>query len=113
MATGALASVNEYLSSSYDPDCEYIDGVVLERNGGERDHSTFEGATFAWFFNRRKDLRIAVFPEQRVQVTPTRFRVDPKTRLAYRWTREGMHQVHELRTENPAIVVPLADLFEA
>ena len=39
--------------------------------------------------------------------------LDPKTRLAYRWTAEGMHQVHELRTENPTIVVPLADLFEA
>ena len=39
--------------------------------------------------------------------------LDPKTRLAYRWTAEGMHQIPELRTENPAIVVPLADLFEA
>jgi hypothetical protein len=65
MATGALASVNEYLSTSYDPDCEYIDGVILE------------------------------------------------TLLAYRWTAEGMHQVPELRTENPTIVVPLAELFEA
>jgi len=35
-----------------------------------------------------------------------------KTRLAYRCTAEGMH-VGELRTENPTIVVPLADLFEA
>jgi len=166
MATGTLASVNEYLSTSYRPDCEYIDGVIVERNVGERDHSTLQGATFAWFYNRRKELRIAVFLEQRVQVSPTRFRVpdvcvtlrtpeeqifttppficieilspedrlssmqdrvsdylkmgvpyvwilDPTARLAYRWTAEGMHQIQELRTENPTIVVPFADLFEA
>jgi Uma2 family endonuclease len=166
MATGTLASVTEYLSTSYHPDCEYIDGVILERNVGERDHSASQGAIFAWFYNRRQELGIAVFPEQRVQVTATRFRVpdvcvtlgtpaeqiftkppficieilspedrlsamqervtdylsmgvpyvwilDPKTRLAYRWTADGMHQVPELRTENPTILVPLADLFEA
>ena len=44
MATGTLASVNEYLSTSYHPDCEYIDGVILERNVGERDHSSFASA---------------------------------------------------------------------
>jgi Uma2 family endonuclease len=166
MATATLASVNEYLSTSYDPDCEYIDGGILERNPGERDHTTLRKAIFAWFYNRRKELPIAVFPEQRVQVSPTRFRVpdvcvtlgtpaeqiftklpficieilspedrlsamqervtdylkmgvpyvwiiDSKARLAYRRTAEGMHHVSELRTENPAIVVPPADLFEA
>jgi hypothetical protein len=34
MATGALVSVDEYLSTSYDPDCDYVDGVVEERNVG-------------------------------------------------------------------------------
>src|SRR3954471_12818366 len=75
MATGALASVNEYLSTSYRPDCEYIDGVILERNVGERDHSTLQGAVFAWFYSRRKELRLAAFVEQRVQVSAGRFRV--------------------------------------
>ena len=166
MAAGTLASVNEYLSTSYRPDCEYIDGVIVERNVGERDHSTLQGVIFAWFYNRRKELRLAAFVEQRVQVSRTRFRVpdvcvtlggppdeqiftlppflcieilspedrlaamqdraadyltmgvpyvfviDPKTRKTYRWTTDGMHQVAELRTENPTIVIPLADLFE-
>ena len=39
MASGSLVSVREYLSTSYRPDCDYIDGVVLERNVGEKDHS--------------------------------------------------------------------------
>ncbi len=34
-----LISVEEYLKTSYSPDCDYVDGVVEERNLGERDHS--------------------------------------------------------------------------
>ena len=48
MATGTLASVNEYLSTSYDPDCEYLDGVILERNVGERDQLYLQEPAFAW-----------------------------------------------------------------
>ena len=29
-------SVEEYLKTVYEPDCEYVDGVVEERNLGER-----------------------------------------------------------------------------
>jgi Uma2 family endonuclease len=75
MQTGELITVREYLSTSYRPDCDYVDGVVLERNSGERDHAELQGAVFAYFYNRRKEWGIHVFPEQRVQVTPTRFRV--------------------------------------
>jgi hypothetical protein len=42
MATGSLVSVHEYLSTSYRPDCDYVDGVVLERNLGETDHSLLQ-----------------------------------------------------------------------
>ena len=166
MATGALVSVKEYLSTSYDPDCDYVDGVIEERNVGERDHSGLQSAIVAWLYNRRKALNIGVWAEQRVQVRPTRFRVpdvcvtlgtpdeqifteppficieilspedrpprllhrvndylqmgvpyvwvlDPQTREAWIWTADGMRQVTELRTENPEILVPLSELFEA
>ena len=43
---------------------------------------------------------------------PYVFHLDPETRKAFRWTLEGMHEVAELRTENPEIVVPLAALFD-
>jgi len=75
MQTGELITVREYLSTSYRPDCDYVDGVVLERNLGEKDHARLQGAVFAYFYNRRKEWGIHVFPEQRVQVSPTRFRV--------------------------------------
>jgi Uma2 family endonuclease len=38
--------------------------------------------------------------------------VDQATRKAFRWTKEGMQEVRELRTENPEIVVPVSVLFE-
>jgi Uma2 family endonuclease len=75
MQTGELITIREYLSTSYRPDCEYVDGVVVKRNLGEKDHAKLQGAVFAYFYSRRKELGIHVFPEQRVQVSPTRFRV--------------------------------------
>src|SRR5205809_357514 len=75
MATGALVSISEYLSTSYRPDCDYVDGVIEERNLGERDHSRLQMAISGFFHLRRKEWGIHVYPEQRVQVSPTRFRV--------------------------------------
>ena len=73
--TGALMSMNDYLSSTFRPDCEYVDGVIVERNLGEKDHSTLQMAISAALFNRQKELGMHVFPEQRVQVKARRFRV--------------------------------------
>jgi Uma2 family endonuclease len=75
MKTDELMSVREYLHTSYDPDCDYVDGVVVERNVGEKDHSKLQRALIIYFYQRRKELRAHVYPEQRVQVSPTRFRV--------------------------------------
>jgi Uma2 family endonuclease len=75
MATGSLISVSEYLSTSYRPDCDYVDGVVLERNLGEFDHARLQMVLSAYLYNRRKEWGVCVVPEQRVQVSPTRFRV--------------------------------------
>ena len=55
MPTEELVSVREYLSSSYDPDCDYVDGVVEERNLGEKDHSSLQMAVAAYFYARRKE----------------------------------------------------------
>jgi hypothetical protein len=42
MPSGTLISANEYRSTSYHPDREYVDGVVLERSSGEREHSELQ-----------------------------------------------------------------------
>ncbi|HEV2687138.1 MAG TPA: Uma2 family endonuclease [Bryobacteraceae bacterium] len=73
--TRALISVEEYLASVYQPDRDYVDGEVFERNMGERDHAWIQGAVIAYFFARRREWNITVLPEMRVQVKPTRFRI--------------------------------------
>jgi Uma2 family endonuclease len=75
MAASTQISVDEYLRTSYRPDCDYVDGEVLERNLGEYDHSRPQGLIYAFLFNREKEWRIRVVPEQRVQVKPSRFRI--------------------------------------
>jgi Uma2 family endonuclease len=75
MPVETLVPVEEYLASTYEPDCEYLDGEIVERNIGESDHAGLQGLLLGWLFNRRKELGIHVFPELRIQVTPTRFRV--------------------------------------
>ncbi len=74
-AKAQLISVDEYLHTSFHPDCEYIDGEVIERNLGEKPHSKAQRKLIAWFSNREESLGTFCFPEQRVQVRQTRFRV--------------------------------------
>ena len=42
MSVETLISVEEYLSTSYDPDVEYVDGVLVERNAGDWLHTTVQ-----------------------------------------------------------------------
>ena len=72
-------SIEEYLRTSYDPDCEYIDGVIEERNLGEYEHSVIQAFFVTLFSVNRKAWNARVFPEYRVQVSPTRFRVPDVT----------------------------------
>jgi Uma2 family endonuclease len=167
MPTGTLISVEDYLTTSYSPDCDYVDGRVEERNSGEWDHARLQTAIAVFFGTRRKKWGINVVVEQRVQVGAKRFRIpdvcvvlgdpgeqilrkppficievlspedrmsrveriddylamgvpyvwvlDPQTRKAYAATvATGLCEVKTgvLKTENPALEVPLADLFE-
>jgi len=75
MPTGTLISVEEYLATSYEPDCDYVDGHLEQRNVGEWDHSKLQLAIGAYFFARRKQWGISAATELRVQVKPSRFRI--------------------------------------
>jgi Uma2 family endonuclease len=165
MSVSELVTVREYLSTSYRPDCDYVDGVVVERNLGEYDHARLKGEILAAFRAHRNEWGLRAVPEQRVQVSPTRFRapdvcvvkgkpteqilrtppficieilskddrisdmqvrvddylkfrveyvwlLDPKTRKAWRCLQGKTEEVVEFRTEDPAILIPLASLFE-
>jgi Uma2 family endonuclease len=75
-AQQTLVSVEEYLNTSYEgPDREYVDGRVVERNVGEKDHSRPHRKLIGFFIANEGTLHTYAFPEQRVQVKATRFRV--------------------------------------
>jgi Uma2 family endonuclease len=167
MATGTLVTLEEYLHADYEVDCDYVDGVIEERNVGEYDHSRLQGAFVAFLYAREKQWKIRVLPEQRVRVKATRFRIpdvcvilepgpfepiiqvppficieilspedrtvrtqkriddylafgvryvwliDPSTRRAFVYRSEGSYEAKDgiLRTENPEMIVPLAEIF--
>lgn len=167
MPSRTLVSVDEYLHTSYRPDCDYVDGEIVERNLGELDHSDCQGEIVAYFRSRLRERGVFAYPEQRVQVSPTRFRIpdvcvvaggkpteqifrtppfiaieilskddrvsamqeriddylqfgvryvwliDPRTQRAWTYTREGAQEAKDgiLRTEDPAIDLPLPDIF--
>ena len=75
MAVETLVSVEQYLTTSYSPDCDYVDGVVLERNVGELDHSDLQGEIAAWFRARRATIGVRAFVAQRVRISERRFHV--------------------------------------
>jgi len=83
MATQAspIVSVDEYLRSVYEPDCDYGDGVVEERNWGEIDHSEIQTAVASFFRAHAGQWGLRALTECRVQVAPTRFRVPDVTAL--------------------------------
>jgi Uma2 family endonuclease len=67
--------VEEYLSTVYEPDCEYEDGVVLERNLGEFEHAFLQTLLATLFTNNMDSWGIFGLTEQRVQITPRKFLV--------------------------------------
>ena len=169
MSSRTLVSVEEYLHTTYDPDCDYVDGELEERNVGELDHSDLQGRIYAYFLNRSRALKIHAFFELRTQVSPTRFRIpdvcvvagpkpteqilthppliaieilskddrmsamqekiadylkfgvryvwviDPATRRAWEYSKDGARESKDgiLRTDNPAIELPLPEIFQA
>ncbi len=70
-----------YLSTSYEPDAEYVDGVIEERPMGEYDHSSWQHALELWFSQHGQEWGVRVRPELRVQVSGSNFRVPDITVL--------------------------------
>jgi Uma2 family endonuclease len=73
MSVETLISVEEYLNTSYDPDMEYVDGVLVERNVGDWFHSTVQYNILLALGN--KYPKVYVRPELRSKTRETRFRL--------------------------------------
>lgn len=80
MATATTVPIEVYLRSSYEPDAEYVDGVIEERPMGELDHASWQGAILA-YFREHSEWGVRAYPELRVKVSPTRYRIPDVTVL--------------------------------
>lgn len=164
MRAATLVPLEEYLSTSYEPDCDYVDGQLEDRYMGTKSHAKAQGNLHVALRIHYPSLFVVV--EQRIRVSATRYRVpdicamlaepdeevftqppflcievlspedrasrierkigdylkfgvryiwvvDPHTREAFIHTPTGMHVVEDgiLRTSDPGIAVPLAEIF--
>jgi Uma2 family endonuclease len=76
MSTKVLMDVGEYLHTSFDgPDCEYLDGEVVERNMGELPHGKAQGNIYFLLRLLADRLGILAVPEIRIRISETRYRV--------------------------------------
>jgi Uma2 family endonuclease len=170
MATAStLISIDQYLSTSYHPDCDFVDGEIQERNLGEREHARLQTLLTVWFGNNERAWNVFTLVEQRIRVAPRRVRIadiclvlrdapreqvtltppllcveilspedrlpraarvmedyarmgvanlwllDPKDRVAYVYSSDGLLQLttNRLTIPNTEIHVDLANLFDA
>jgi Uma2 family endonuclease len=63
-----LVSPEEYLNSSYRPDMEYVDGVLVERGMPTIAHSLLQMILIEHFRQYRKELRFKPLPEVRTKI---------------------------------------------
>ncbi len=75
MATTAGISIEQYLRTSYTPDCEYLDGELREKSGRDFPHGNMQAILGAWFQNHAREWRIRVAVETRTRVTGSKVRL--------------------------------------
>jgi Uma2 family endonuclease len=68
MGVSALVPLEEYLETSYSPDREYRDGLLVERNLGDRAHAALQALLAIYIGNRRKHWKLHIYTELRVKV---------------------------------------------
>jgi Uma2 family endonuclease len=73
LSSSLAISLSDYLTHNPDPDCDYVDGHLVERNAGEISHGDAQTRTSAFILFNVRGFWAAV--EVRVQVRAERFRV--------------------------------------
>ncbi len=74
-ATATLVSLDEYLRTSYHPDCDFVDGQIEERNLGEFEHARIQTFLTGWFLANEVQWNVISVVEQRIRVAPRRVRI--------------------------------------
>ena len=74
MATTQL-SLDEYLGTDYEPDRDYVDGELEERNLGEKEHSITQAFFIKWLAKHEDEWKLEACPEIRLRIGAQRVRV--------------------------------------
>jgi Uma2 family endonuclease len=75
MATTTQISLETYLTTSYEPDVDHVDGVLEHRIAGEYDHNAVQQAIQIWFNTHGREWRIRSIQTQRTKVASTKVRI--------------------------------------
>ena len=99
----ASVSLDEYLRTTYEPDMEFVDGVLVSRNVGTQRHALLQTILASYFYGFRNSHRIRVFTEARllVDAKSNRYRIPDVMVL------EVPYQQGKVVTDVPAIVIEI------
>ncbi len=75
MATKVQTPIEEYLHTTFEPDREYLDGEVVERNVGNDSHSEAQWRLCLAFGKLSEKHPVHGRPELRVRVDESRYRI--------------------------------------
>lgn len=101
MATIATVPVEEYLRSTYEPDMEYVNGQLVERNVGEYFHSFMQSLIAQLLGSRMRERRFRVFTELRVKVS-----AEPRYRIPDICVKALPHEITPI-LEKPDLVIEI------
>jgi Uma2 family endonuclease len=99
--TAAFVSLDEYLNTSYEPDMEFVDGVLVERHLGSLRHSVLQTLVILYFGQFRKSERIEICTAARVRMDRGRHRIPDVLVL------ERPYQKGKVVTDVPVITVEI------
>ena len=84
MATATRITIEQYLKTPFEPDAEFVNGEVEERNVGEYEHSVVQWAILDWLRRHDKTWHTRSIAEQRVRLRCGNIRI-PDVSV---WTRD-------------------------
>ena len=83
-----MIAVGEYLDTVYEPDCDYVDGELEDRNAGDFGHGDLQSEVITYFRTRRREISARAISVWRMRISPTRYRVPDVTLIREPFTKE-------------------------
>jgi len=77
METANSISLEQYLRRDYENEreCEFVDGHLEERTGGDMAHGALHAAVGSWFWQNRSAWQIQALASYSIRVSPSRIRI--------------------------------------